>query len=408
MANRLAMPVSGDTLLRLIRSARWEAPAGSRVIGIDEWAWKRGQTYGTIICDLEKGCVLDLLPDRDTRTVAAWLKQHPDVAVIARDRATVFAQAIREGAPRAQQAADRWHLLHNLGGALRAAVDRHRRTVSAVAGIERTKAEEPGRHKVPVRSPGVDQLRSERRRVRAERYAAVSKLHANGLPPRGIALAVGMSQRSVERWLAAGGEPEHRRPPVTTLVDPFRPYLDRRWREGCQNTRQLWREIMSRGFKGSLATLARWAASLRETVTAGMIVTAATQPAADRPSRRRCAWLLGHESDALTAAERSYVERVAAAVPALAIASALARRFAALVRGGDASELDAWIASATGSELNGLATGLARDRAAVAAAITEPWSTSPVEGHINRLKALKRQMYGRAGYDLLRARMLAA
>ena len=407
LSHRLAMPVSGDTLLRLIRGARWEAPEAPRVVGIDEWAWKRGQTYGTILCDLEKGSVLDLLPDREAGTVSAWLKRHPGVAVIARDRATVFAKAMRDGAPQAKQAADRWHLLHNLGDALRAAVGRHRRAVVAAGGIERSKPGRPGLHKVPVSSPGVDVVRSERRQARAERYAAVSRLHADGLPPRRIAHEVGMSQRTVERWRAAGGEPEHRRPAVASLVDPFRATLDRRWREGCRNTRQLWREIVSDGYKGSFATLARWAVPLRRAGVADGSTPSAT-PSAPRPSRRRCAWLLGRERDDLTAAERSYVERLTAADPALATASALARNFAALVRGGDASGLDAWIASAADGELSGLAAGVTRDKAAVAAAITEPWSTSPVEGHINRLKTLKRSMYGRAGYDLLRARMLAA
>lgn len=217
-----------------------------------------------------------------------------------------------------------------------------------------------------------------------------------------------MSQRSVERWLAAGGEPEHRRPAVASLVDPFRPYLDRRWREGCRNTRKLWREIVADGFKGSFATLARWAAPLRQASPHGVSVLPDPPPEAPSPSRRRCAWLLGCERDDLTAAELSYVDRLTTAEPALATASALARSFATMVRGDDATALDAWIASAAESDLSGLATGLARDKAAVAAAITEPWSTSPVEGHINRLKTLKRQMYGRAGYDLLRARMLAA
>jgi transposase len=402
------MPVSGDTLLRLIRSARCDVGKAPRIIGIDEWAWKRGQTYGTILCDLETNRVLDLLPDREADTVSAWLKRHPGVEVVARDRATVFAQAMRDGAPKARQVADRWHLLHNLGGALRTAVDRHRGAVSTAGGIERSSPDERGLHKAPVRSPGVDGLRSERRQARAERYAAISRLHADGLIPKQIGSSLGMSQRSVERWLAAGGEPEHRRPPVASLVDPFRPYLDKRWREGCQNTRQLWREIVADGFKGSFATLARWAAPLRSAGPTGSSVSPPTPSAAPRPSRRRCAWLLGRERDDLTAAEQSYIERVTAAAPALATASTLARSFAVLVRGGDASGLDAWIASALDSELSSLATGLGRDRDAVAAAIAEPWSTSPVEGAINRLKTLKRQMYGRAGYDLLRARVLAA
>lgn len=164
-----------------------------------------------------KGRVLDLLPDREAATVSAWLKRHPGVAIIARDRATVFARAIRDGAPRATQAADRWHLLHNLGDALRAAVGRHRRAVSAAGGIERSRPERPGLHKVPVRHPGVDEVRNERRRARAESYAAISRLHADGMIPRRIAREVGMSQRAVERWLAAGGEPEHRRPPVVRI-----------------------------------------------------------------------------------------------------------------------------------------------------------------------------------------------
>ncbi len=148
--------------------------------------------------------------------------------------------------------------------------------------------------------PGVDEVRNERRQARAERYAAISRLHADGKPPRQIAREVGMSQRAVERWLVAGGEPEHRRPPVASLVDPFRPYLDRRWREGCQNTRQLWREIVADGYKGSFATLARWAAPLRSADLTDSSKTAAMPPAAPRPSRRRCAWLLGCERDDLT------------------------------------------------------------------------------------------------------------
>ena len=129
LAGRLAMPVSGDTLLRLIRRSALEQPAAPRAIGIDEWAWRRGLTHGTILCDLEGGRIIDLLPDRKADTVAAWLRRHPGVSVITRDRAGVYAEGIRQGAPGAMQVADRWHLLRNLGGALRVVVDQHRAAI---------------------------------------------------------------------------------------------------------------------------------------------------------------------------------------------------------------------------------------------------------------------------------------
>jgi len=133
LARRLSMPVSGDTLLRLVRAAELEAHPSPRVVGIDEWAWRRGQRYGTIICDLERRRVIDLLPERSSETVAAWLRQHPGVEVVARDRGGAYSEGARQGALGAMQVADRWHLLRNLGDALQGAVDRHRGAVRQAA-----------------------------------------------------------------------------------------------------------------------------------------------------------------------------------------------------------------------------------------------------------------------------------
>jgi len=410
LAARLAMPVSGDTLLRLVRAAELPSQPPPRVVGIDEWAWRRGLSYGTIVCDLERGRVVDLLPDRRTETVAAWLKRHPSVAVIARDRASVFAEAVRQGAPQASQVADRWHLLRNLGDALRAAVDRHCVAVIAAASAVAEVANTDHRPPPAPEAAGtqLSALRRARRDSRAEHYAMVWRLHEAGMVPRLIAPRVGMSQRSVERWLRAGGEPEHRRPPVASLVDPFRPHLERRWQEGCRNVADLWREIRDQGFTGSLNTLRRWAEPHRRPHAPDPVAAVPRSAAPRALSRRRCAWLLGLEPEKLTLGEQAFIGRLTAAAPELAEAGVLARRFAAMIRARDGAGLDAWLTSARESELGLLAQGFARDLAAVRAAITERWSTSPVEGQISRLKAIKRQMFGRAGYELLRRRVLAA
>lgn len=408
LADRLAMPVSGSTLLRLVTRTELPTPPEPRVIGIDEWAWRRGLTYGTILCDLERGGVIELLPDRTAETVAAWLRQHPSVQIIARDRAGVFARGIREGAPAAVEVGDRWHLLRNLGDALRAAVGRHRQAVTAASLVPGGGPPQDLQQPVGTTGPALAALRQHRRDERGARYAAIRRLHQDGVPPRHIAPTVGMSQRAVERWLAADGAPEHRRPAMASMLDPFRAQLERCWDAGCRKATLLWHEIRAEGFRGSVRTVARWAARRRAAALPGPVHSRRGSAVVRPPSQRRCAWLLGCERDKVSASERDVVDRITAAVPALGVAADLARRFAAMVRDRDAADFDTWLAAARKSELASFAEGITRDLDAVCRALTERWSTSPVEGEINRLKAVKRQMYGRASYALLRLRVLAA
>ncbi|WP_431311662.1 ISL3 family transposase [Neomesorhizobium albiziae] len=407
LSDKLAMPVSGDTLLRMIHAASFEPPEAPRVVGIDDWAWRKGQRYGTIICDLERNRVLDLLPDRNADTVASWLEGHPGIEVIARDRAGVYAEGARRGAPDATQVADRWHLLQNLGEALRLAVGRHRKAVSAAgkAMASEMAGNDDARPEPPVEtSPKLDCLRRSRRKQRSELYAEILDLREAGRSPRQIAPRIGMNVRTVERWLAAGGEPEHRRPPArSVLMDPFREYLEKCLQEGQRNGLQLWTEIKRRGFKGSRATVYRWVAARKARPP-----LVAPQSPWRLPSRRNCAWLLSEDPTSLEAQTERFLHHLHENAPELSIAGELARRFAALIRGDDDAGLEQWIADATNSELASLAAGIGRDIEAVRAAITQPWSTSPVEGQINRLKTIKRQMYGRSGYPLLRSRLLAA
>ncbi|MFQ6242252.1 ISL3 family transposase [Sinorhizobium meliloti] len=408
LSRKLGMPVSGDTLLRMVRVAACEPISAPRVVGVDDWAWRKGQRYGTIICDLERNRVLDLLPDRNADTLASWLGRYPGIEVIARDRAGVYAEGARRGAPNAIQVADRFHLLQNLGQALRLVVDRNRVAVNAAGkAIVAGTVDHDDAEKAAVSAPtGLERLRQDRRDQRRERHEEIRYLHRAGMSPRQIAPRLGISVRTVERWLAAGGEPEHRRSESqSTTTEPFRKYLEKRWQEGQRNGAQLWEEIKQMGFRGGRATVYRWTAKRKEKPTS----TSTPKHVRERaPSRRECVWFLSRDAATLDERAGRFLRHLYEHAPKLETASELAGRFAALIRGDDENDdLERWIADARDSELASFAAGIERDIEAVKAAITEPWSTSPVEGQINRLKMIKRQMYGRSGYNLLKSKVLA-
>jgi transposase len=407
LASRLAMPVSGDTLLRLIRAAPLPEAPTPRVVGIDDWAWRRRRRYGTLVVDLERNRPVDLLPDRDAQTVEAWLRAHPGVEVVARDRAGAYADGVRSGAPEAVQVADRWHLLRNLGGALAKALDRHPRDLRAAAAIA---AEAPqSARTVPEVPPApvVEPHAPDQHAVRRARFDEAVALHGRGWPARRIARAVGVNRQTVQGWLRSGRLPVWRQRPRGSSVDRHAEHLDRRWSEGCRNAAQLWREIRERGFRGQLRTAQRWARARRG---AGMAPSGASGRAATwpMPSKQRAAWLVVADPERVDATEQRFADALIARPPELKGLIGLARRFNTMVRQRQADRLDGWLAAARGSALAGFADGLTRDLDAVRAALSSPWSTGPVEGQISHLKTIKRAMCGRAGFELLRRRVLQA
>ena len=132
----LGLCVSPDTLLRRVRHvALKHTPAtnGLRVVGVDDWAFRKGHRYGTILVDLERHRLVDLLPERSSESLGAWLKQHPNIEIVSRDRAGVYADGARQGAPQAQQVADRWHLLHNLSQVMERLTAQHGRSLRQAA-----------------------------------------------------------------------------------------------------------------------------------------------------------------------------------------------------------------------------------------------------------------------------------
>lgn len=426
LARELAMPVSGDTLLRAVRGLPLPEAAAPRVVGVDDWALRKGRTYGTIVVDLERRRVLDLLADRSAATLAAWLRARPGIGVVARDRSTEYARAATAGAGKATQVADRWHLLANV----RQMVERW---LAGIHGrLRRLAPLDPGAGAAPgkrtrafPRSRAEQAASADSRARRLAVYEEVRRRHAAGETLMGIGRALGLARGTVRKFARAESYPERAaRAPGPSLLDPFVPRLEARVAAGCENAAALWREVRALGYPGTAKQVHRW---LQDRRTAPAKATAhrwrreARAGTGGAPSLlppKRLAWALVRPPAALDAEEAAAVARVGRD-PEVARVAGLARRFTGIVRtacqadtkGGDVAELDAWLAEARScgiAAVETFAAGLEQDGTAVRAALTTPWSSGQTEGQINRLKLLKRQMYGRAGLDLLRRRTLLA
>jgi transposase len=422
-AAALGVPISRTTLLNRVRAGGVGPGSPVTVLGVDDWAWRKGNRYGTILCDLVRRRVVDLLPDRSADTLAAWLKEHPTVAVVVRDRAGTYADGARQGAPKAIQVADRWHLLRNGSDALRGVLDHHHRDLREAARIAALPPETPEPVAAPAAQPPAPSeperpLRATQRRSRAAqerrdaRFAEAARLREQGLSLKAIARTIGVERRTVRRWLRAGQAPTWRHADRgTSILDPHRADLEARWQAGCRNAAALWRDLKAHGFPGQYTVVRDWAMHRRRQDPPSAPKSASAKPApvkaAEPPTPRRAARLLTGDPDKLSGEDRRFVTVLLECSPTIATAVDLIGRFATMVKDQVADALDGWLREAETSVLASFAAGIRRDEDAVRAALTQPWSNGQVEGQVNRLKVIKREMYGRAGFDLLRSRVLA-
>ena len=420
--SRQGLPISRSTLLRRVRGLPIPEGPAPEVVGIDDWAWRRGHRYGTIVVDLERGCPIDVLEDRLAETVAAWLQAHPEVTIVARDRAEAYKSGIDQGAPDATQVADRFHLLQNLAEALQEVFTAHSQDLVALNEAQDGEPVtlEDGTVAVPiappVTAPAAQDLAKQRREQRLVNYNQVGSLHQKGWTAQAIANQVGISSRTVFRFLRTSTFPERhpRRQLSATLLDPFKAHVLERWNEGCRNASQIFREIKAQGFLGQYATVARYARRLRAAQGEGRHPDQPGPPppvveAAKPLTPRGATWLVMRREKDLDDEERQQLRQLNDQEGELAEAIALTNGFNHLVRQRQPEGLEAWLERAASSCLTAFerfASGLRDDYDAVQAGLTLPWSNGPVEGQINRLKMLKRQMYGRANIDLLRQRVL--
>ena len=404
LAARLGIPASGDTFLRLLRRrAPAEQERSPRVLGVDDWAWRRGQCYGTILVDLERQRVVDLLPDREAATLAGWLRDHPGTEIVARDRAGAYADGVRRGAPGAVQVADRFHLHCNGSEALFRVIERHRSAFGCLARtLVQVDATLPPPEPLPLSL--VEQQHRQRRDARDARFRHVAVLAQDGAGIRAIGRATGLARNTVRSWLRIGAVPTWCRGERARITDPFRPYLNQRLSEGEHNVTRLWQEMRVLGFSGGAMVVRACVAELRGAPARPRVVRG---PVWHPPTPRRTTRLLLLGND-VSGLDGRFLAAIVETIPEIGRAVEEARAFAALLRARDPEALGPWLARCRDGPLRGLVAGLTRDRAAVEAALALPWSTSPVEGQISRLKMIKRAMYGRAKLNLLRARVLTA
>jgi transposase len=456
---KLGMSASGPTLLRRMRTRSCPAPASVRILGIDDWSWKKGMTYGTILVDLELHKPIEILPDRSSETAEAWLRIHPEVELVSRDRGGEYAAAAKKGAPQAQQVADRFHLLQNLRERLKEVMDRkhtslpeiEERPSDAIPAKARGMKEQgslqmrdaltaPEQEKhyrtnsvyPNKRSEGTkydDFQKQVRREKRIALYEDVCTLVEQGLSHRAIARKLKLARATVSNFAQAQAYPETHHPKRgerKSILDPYKGYVLHRWQQGCTNGAQLYDEIKARGYLGSEALLRMFLAELRkkhqEAGSASvLILNAGTQlleippslPPKPHITRRmsatRASWLFVSQAGKLNEKQKQHIRQMIAGHPDLARAYELSQSFVMMLAEHRGTDLDIWLTQAERSglpEFKKMARGIRLDYAAVKAAFSSKWSQGQVEAQVNCLKLQKRIVFGRANFDLLRLRVL--
>ncbi|MDQ3521806.1 MAG: ISL3 family transposase [Gemmatimonadota bacterium] len=426
LAAELGLVVGRDALLRRAKSAPLRDSGKVRVLGVDDFAFRRGARYGTILVDLERRRVADLLPERSQESLVAWLEHHPEVETATRDRSNIYREALAKGAPEATQVADRWHLLHNLAQTLEEFLLHKQPALRGAAAPEATPEDKSddsfGSGPImPNRPRKHDRKIEEAARKRYERlvrqWEDIRRLYLAGADLRHICRRLGISARTVYRYKDLEEPPPRRAyKRKKSVLDAYVPYLLGRWGEGCRNGKRLYREIRERGYQNSEETCARFIAQLRRAEARGKPPSSVPRArkgsvAGLSPTSKNVAALFVRRPEKLTEEQKEYLGRLCDADRALADAHRVTQDFAKMARDLEGEKLDGWIQEAevcNAPALRNFAAGLKKDLAAVKAGLTETWSNGPVEGFVNKLKLLKRQGYGRTGFDLLRARMPAA
>jgi transposase len=376
----LGTAVSRHTALRVLLAIPLPGAAVPQVLGIDDFALRRSRSYATVLIDAQTGQRVDVLPGRTADVAEAWLRQQPGVQVVCRDGSGAYAEAVRRALPAAVQVSDRWHLWHGLAEAAGKEVASHSTCWAQACP--------------PQAGP--------RAQTTTERWQQVHDLRGQGVGLLECARRLNLSLNTVKRYARATQPERLQRAPQyrPTLVDPYRDHLrKRRAEEPAVPVQQLLREIRELGYTGSSNLLVRY-------LTQGRVE-------ADRPhlSPRRAARLLLTRPTALTDGQTTRLAALSAACPEMTALAGLVRSFAGLLAPDPGNDhlLQQWITTARDAglpHLHAFCNGLDLDIQAATAAVTLPHHNGRTEGVNTKTKMIKRQMYGRAGFTLLRHRIL--
>jgi transposase len=428
LSYQLGYPYSRNSFLRLIAGLPLPVFPTPKILGVDDFAFRKGHSYGTILVDLERHQPIALLPDRTAETLEGWLKEHPGVEILSRDRSKTYKSAMDRGAPDAIQVADRFHLLKNLEETLENFFKGQAQTLQKVerALLQATLVSVSPPLKLPSELPLDPQSpKALNRTRRLEKYEQTHALRQQGYRIDDIAHHLGIGGCTVYTYLAAATFPQ-RQPTIRNFssgLSAYKPYLQQQWHLGCQQTKVLFQELQHQGYKGSYPTVARFTQQLRRlepskpnpdslndlTDVPGRGPVPAVQKVLQKPlSARRAAWLVLRHPETLTPDEEKLLNQLAEQAE-LATAITLTQEFIQLVRQRLPEQLDDWLERSKDSAIKvfqSFAKGLKEDYDAVKNGLTLEVSNGPVEGQNNRLKMLKRQMFGRASLDLLAKRLI--
>jgi transposase len=429
LGKHLGYASCGTTLLNHLQRLPLPAIETPKILGVDDFAFRKGHNYGTILVNLETHQPLALLADRKADTLADWLREHPGVEMLSRDRSKTYKSAMNKAAPEAIQVADRFHLVKNLSEALELALGSYPAELKATSQAQRpdTTTDEHTETVVVIPQATATATATSQEQTkkhyqqRVQQQREVKALRAQRWPTAAIAQKVGVSERTVLRFskLPDFSETQTRRPTFgRSLLDPYKQAVLAWWNSGVMNSKVLMISLRQKGYNGSLRTLQRYIRGLRKAqgipCTRGQVakdLPTVIDPQSPPFTPRQAAYLIVQREENRKLEEQELLEYLVKQHSDLATLVDLAHMFLELLRQRQADAFDSWLMKVLACPIQALkkfASGLMDDYAAVKASMMMEFSNGSVEGLNNKLKMLKRQMFGRAGLTLLSKRLIMA